>query len=443
MNRYQMVVNQIKNSLAVCECDGAFLEIPIDKIKGSVKEGDILQQNDEGDYIVIMTNARIAIKTGPPVEGDDFYGREAELKYAFENHISKGVSILLSAPRRVGKTSFSRKMLELAKDKGWKTLYLDVEGISTEKDFVSHFKKEIQSTKWWAQAGEKVVQIFKSINIEEVEFMGAKAKLDIAWRNDSYGKLRQLIEDAEEILIVIDELTIYLNHLLAQENGKEKVEFFLEWLRNFRQTTKEITKARWILCSSIGIENFASMHQLSKYFNDIHPFNIGPFSECEAEDFILRLDINRNVQFTKEHIQYILEKLAWYLPFFIQILVEKINFLVCVEGKSLSNDTIDEAYNRLIKEKHFNTWDERLTEYGELEDSARKILNSCTLPDGESRGGLLAKLSARKSDHSKTETVLAKLLAMLQNDGYLVENNGKYCFRSPLLRDFWYDRFIK
>jgi len=64
------------------------------------------------------------------------------------------------------------------------------------------------------------------------------------------------------------------------------------------------------------------------------------------------------------------------------------------------------------------------------------------LPHGESRENLLANLSTKENDIEKIETILAKLLAMLQNDGYLVEHNGNYIFRSPLLRDFWYNRFI-
>ena len=32
---------------------------------------------------------------------------------------------------------------------------------------------------------------------------------------------------------------------------------------------------------------------------------------------------------------------------------------------------------------------------------------------------------------------------MLQNDGYLMEERDLYHFRSPLLRDFWFNRFVK
>jgi len=386
--------------------------------------------------------SKIAIKTGPVVEGIDFYGRETELCYVWKNLLSKGISLLLSAPRRVGKTSFAKRLLKKAKENEWKTLYLDLEGKGTEGEFVKFFKEELQKEKWWENAKSKIGDTFSKLldSIKEIEVAGNKFTINNdSWRSNTYGIIKQLIENTDEILIVIDELTIYLNHLLAQENGKEKVEFFLEWLRSFRQTTK----VHWIFCSSVGIENFASMHQLSKHFNDVHRFPIGAFSEDEAKDFISRLDVDKKTKFNKDNIQYILDKLDWYLPFFIQILVEKINFLICVKGRLLSNETIDEAYNLLVTESHFNTWDERLKEYNEFENDARKILKLCTSPDGRSRGDLLANISAKKSDIEKTEVILSRLLDMLQNDGYLTEHNGKYIFRSPLLRDFWYGRFIK
>ena len=391
----------------------------------------------------MATAGKISIKTGPPVEGADFYGREKELQYAWEYHISKGGSLLLSAPRRVGKSSFSKRMLALAAKNGWKTLYLDLQGIGTESEFVKLFKTELPKEGWWENAkskvGDTILNVFDSI--EDLEIVGSKVSINSGvWRNDTYGKIKKLIEDSDDILIVIDELTIYLNHLLALENGKEKVEFFLEWLRSFRQTTK----ACWILCSSVGIENFASMHQLSKHLNDIHNYPISAFSEDEARDFISRLDVDKKVQFTDKDIQRILDKLVWYLPYFIQLLVEKINFLICVEGRQLSTDTIDEAYNRLATEDHFNTWDERLKEYYDFEDSARKVLKLCAeVPVGRSREDLLANLSVKKKNIEKIEAVLAQSLRMLMNDGYLIENNGKYAFRSPLLRDFWYNRFIR
>jgi hypothetical protein len=87
------------------------------------------------------------------------------------------------------------------------------------------------------------------------------------------------------------------------------------------------------------------MHHLSKHLKDLPSYHLEAFSEHEAKDFISRLDIDKNIQFTEGHIQHILNKLVWYQPYFIQLL--------------------------------------------------------------------------------------------------LIEHNGNYIFRSPLLRDYWYNRFVK
>ena len=130
---------------------------------------------------------KITIKAGPPVEGSDFYGREKELQYVWEYHISKGVSLLLSAPRRVGKTSFSKKVLKYAEEKGWKTLYLDLEGISTESELVKLFKEKLKSEKWWNKVENTILKIFDSIEEFKIAGSGISINSDI-WRNDTYGR---------------------------------------------------------------------------------------------------------------------------------------------------------------------------------------------------------------------------------------------------------------
>jgi len=52
-------------------------------------------------------------------------------------------------------------------------------------------------------------------------------------------------------------------------------------------------------------------------------------------------------------------------------------------------------------------------------------------------------MSKKKADIEKIEYSISKTLNMLKNDGYLAELNGKYIFRSPLLRDFWHARFVR
>ena len=288
--------------------------------------------------------SRIPLKLSRPVADDSFYGRDAELKYVWDYHISKGGSLLLSGPARVGKTSFARRLLALAEKNNWKTVYLNLAGIKTEKEFVKFLMEEIQGEKLGNQFCYIALKLLGSIKLKNGE-KEISIDTDI-WLSDAYGKIWKLIKKGEKMLIVIDELAAYLSHLLEQKNGPEKIEFFFEWLQKFR----EPEKGCWILCDSVEFENFVLKYQLDRLLAGFHTYNIEPFSEDKAKDFILHLDVDKNLKFTDEHIQYILNKLDCYLPGFIQIFVDRINFLVCVKGRQFSNDTIDEAQDCLIRE---------------------------------------------------------------------------------------------
>ena len=74
--------------------------------------------------------------TGPPVMGDDLYGRQQEIERLWAR-LDGGEHMLMLAPRRVGKTSL---MLELHRDPyaNWEVVYVDVKGGQGAADFVAH-----------------------------------------------------------------------------------------------------------------------------------------------------------------------------------------------------------------------------------------------------------------------------------------------------------------
>ena len=170
--------------------------------------------------------------TGSPVEGEDFFGREKELAFAW-NHIKKGNSIILSAPRRVGKSSFAKRILSIAKEANWNTLEIDLEEIKSEEGFVKLFVDKLENESWWKKtltiAGNKIDQILQSIK-PSLEFGEAKASFEWkAQKADIYEKLKSLLDHKEETLIMVDEVTVLLNSFIKTdaENGVTDVEFFL------------------------------------------------------------------------------------------------------------------------------------------------------------------------------------------------------------------------
>ena len=68
-------------------------------------------------------------KARSSVEGSDFFGRESEIAESWSD-LKEGNHILITAPRRVGKSSLVKKLIQEARDNGWKAAYIDVQEVT-------------------------------------------------------------------------------------------------------------------------------------------------------------------------------------------------------------------------------------------------------------------------------------------------------------------------
>ena len=385
----------------------------------------------------------ISNKIGPPVEGDDFFGREKEIQKA-NKLLDSSHSLLLSAPRRIGKSSLAKRLIEEKKNQGWKCVYIDLEETTTEDGFLNLVIEAFCKNGIWKQVAEgmskglaSVLESIEKISLGPVQFNFAK-KED---QEDLYKNLKELIRHDEDTFIVVDELTLFLTILNKGEDGVEKVAFILNWLRSLRQVSK--TKVRWLFCGSVGLRNFTSAMNLGYTVNDLTEFSLDELSRGEAAGLLLELCKSENIEMSDELVEYTLNKLYWNIPYFIQIIFSN---LAEDYADKITREDVDTAYRKLCSENYLSTWSERLVEYGEYELPARQILKLlATRPEGIEREGMLNNLMTGQ-DASKIEAVdytLSKVLAMLENDGYIMKKDALRMFRSPLLRDYWFDRFVQ
>jgi len=383
---------------------------------------------------------------GPPVQGADFFGRTTESNFAWKR-IENGNNLTLAAPRRVGKTSFALNLLHIAKDKGWNTVSINLEKISTEHQFIELFIDHLKELSWWDKVKDKGNKFLSYFTKIKPAISYGDVKVDLTWesqKQDIYKQLSGLLDHSENTLIFFDELTILLASIINNgEEGQKNVRAFLHWLRDIRITTG--SKIRWVYCSSVGIDNFTHKYGISDALNDIHYFTLKSFGKEESIKMLEILAHSNNLPLTKALSTAVVKKIDYCIPFFLQILFGKIHYLVEVEKTPLKTTIIDTAYALLIEENHFNTWVERINEqYTDDTTYAFRLLKHlCQAKEGAAREVLINLLVLFPPDPDRTEEICSSLLYRLQNDGYLMEEDGLYKFRSPLLRDFWFNRFVK
>ncbi len=382
-------------------------------------------------------------KIGPPVEGDDFFGREKEIRQA-NRLLDRNHSLLLSAPRRIGKSSLAKRLIEEKKAQGWKCVYIDLEETTTEEGFLRLVIEAFKKNGIWKQFAEgmskglaSVLDRIEKVSVGPVDFnIGKKEE-----QEDLYKNLKELIKHEEDTFIVVDELTLFLGILNKSDNGAEKVAFILNWLRSLRQVSK--TQVRWLFCGSVGLRNFTSAMNLGYTINDLTEFSLDELTREEAIGLLRGLCRSEDINMSEECINYTLDKLQWNIPYFIQVIFSK---LAEDYGGKITQENIDVAYDKLCSENYLSTWSERLAEYREYEVPARQILKSLsTQSSGMERDSMLDILMTDQdvSMREQIDYTLSKVLEMLENDGYIIKKNTTRAFRSPLLRDYWFSKFVQ
>jgi hypothetical protein len=323
-------------------------------------------------------------------------------------------------------------------------VYIDLEGIQSQEEFLNTLISKFDGTKIWSQAAEAAGGFINRL-FEGVKGIGP-VKLDFSRLEVSqnlYTSLSDAIDHTKNTLIVIDELPLFLNIIDKEDPSHNSVGFLLNWFRSLRQVSE--TKIRWIFCGSVGLHNFTGMRNLSMTINDMVSFDFDALSQDEAEGLILALSDSLDILITGKTVQYILDKIEWYIPYFIQLLFTTIKNYPDVKN-GITEQMIDSAFDHLAHTDELSTWYERLAEYDGFKEGAEMLLNALSISDnGLSRGELLDMYAQFVNEPvANVNTKFSLILGMIEHDGYIMRvSGGIRRFHSPLLKKWWYSKFVE
>lgn len=393
--------------------------------------------------------------TGSPVEHDDFFDRPRDLA-RLKRELENGANLLLTAPRRVGKTSLVLRLCELERKAGRAAVFLNVEGCHDELAFAEKLVDALSESGLHAEALSRVSLAFRKVRQAFSGMkVGAGIDLDMGEVEDpdhsTLGRalesiFRKIESSGTPVLIAIDEMPELLLAMGRQEHGTERVSRLLHWLRALRQTHRQ--HVRWIFLGSIGLDSFVDDRNLRKAINDLTPLSLEALNADEADRFLTVLGESNGLPLTPDQRAEIIQRVGWPLPHHLQIV-----FHALVDaGATQSNAVpVDAAFAQLLQPNNlsqFDTWRQRLDEqFGQSDAAAcRDILRDlCLHAQGRTRAQIVnALMSTRQTaDAAVIEELLARLLLVLQRDGYLLEREGAYAFRSFLLREYWHRREVR
>ena len=371
---------------------------------------------------------------GQTPRGTDFFPREAVINRIYRR-LDAGNHIFMSAPRRAGKTAIMRFMEDNPR-KGFAFIYISVEDVNDMEEYFEILSEEIVES----DAVSKLVKASKSAKsifsrfadrIKKVKVMNIElettAKEVPLFSEEFEGLMKNLDTSDFKIVLLIDEFPIALERIEKDIGVKEATEF-LHVNRTIRQRAKR--GIQFVYTGSIGLPNIARKLNATATINDLSVIEVPALNPLQAKVFATKLLKSYKVKIKVEVINYMLERLKWLMPFFIQLIVQMIIDEYELEQKPVTKKLVDLVIEKASNHRnniYFENYYSRLSKSLAKNEAelAKKILSDIAKKDE-------LPLSSFKGN----EEALA-LLDILEFDGYINSQNDTYTFNSPILQLWW------
>ena len=391
------------------------------------------------------------------VDGDRFFDRETELM-ALTERIRDGTHTLLTAQRRMGKTSLVRELLRRLNDEGdVATVFIDLEGANDAADAVAEIAIQAKSVqKAWVRIRSDFANRLRDVrdHVEEVGIADLRVKLRAgidagSWQRSGDQIFEALAANENPVVLAIDELPILVNRMLKGQDyrltpeRREAADQFLSWLRRNGQAHRG--KVCIVISGSIGLEPVLRQAGLSAQANIFSSFELQPWSQDISVRCLDALARTYGIEISMDLRREMCRRLRCCVPHHVQQFFDHLH-------EHLRRDARNEATTGDVEQVYER---DLLGVRGQIdlehyEGRLRMVLGPegyrtalTLLTEAAVNGGLLMDQAVQLyresslSSPAKDEISIDDVLYSLEHDGYLERHAGDYRFVSGLLEDWW------
>jgi len=345
-------------------------------------------------------------------------------------------SVILSAERRMGKTSVIKKMRsEATPDK--LPIYRDLEDVKSPLEFVEKVFQDVEAYLTRLNRTTKKTRAFLQ-QLEGAEFSGFKLPEIAAphWKELLTKTIADLVENQDRTVILFwDEVPYMLDNI-----GDAAAMELLDTLRSIRQMYPAV---RMVYTGSIGLHHVLGVLRKAGYtndpINDMYVQDVPPLSAKDATNLARKLLEGENI--ATPDIQgtavFIADELS-NIPFYIHHLIVKLK----LRGGSGNIPVIQEIIADCLEDP-LNPW--RMEHYRERLDSyyddkqrpyALNLLDILAAADGSLSFDELFS-GIKQESETQDKEMARKVLRLLEQDYYIYKQDSRFQFRYPLIQKYW------
>lgn len=395
------------------------------------------------------------LATGRWVTGDDFFGREADLRQ-LESQVRNRNPVLLTGQRRIGKTSIARELGRRMEAKGWTFLFADVEGATSPEEFVTEIAKAVyRLRRRWLRFDRSVLWPGRWAEGLSPKDFGVKFRARVTpgnWHRRGKMLFAECAKQQNPILFVIDELPIYLGHLI-DEGGDTAARHFLSWFRGAVQDLNAATNPPALIVSgSVGLEGLARRIGASDRINHLYSYRLSPWTREECVECFRLLAQSVGLPTDEGVAHAVYDKLGLGIPHQVQSFLARLHDYHVRTGiaSPVTTSDVDLVYRTGLLgppgQADLAHHEDRLRDA--LDDDCYTLAMEI-LAEASVVGSFTSRArQSLKQIYVDVEDIggqVAYTVETLVHDGYIRHaqdgGQGSYTFSSNLLKDLWRARF--
>lgn len=376
---------------------------------------------------------------GHPARGDEYFERPKVTDKLWEK-IEAGGSILLAAPRRVGKSSIMFYLMDNPAA-SYRPIYIDTESVNNENEFFKKLFNLVINTLSKINRYSKIAANFTKDLAARIESIGVDGisigDSRLNYFDEFITLVKKLDLKGDRFILMVDEFAETVQNIIKDEGEREAVHF-LQSSRTLRMMPEINKKIQFVFAGSIGLENIVETLNASATINDLYSYPIPPYTMEEAKGLVRKLLKDTGYIFEDDKMEYMFNKIQWLIPFYIQLIIDEIDKLDFEDQtRIIGEKEIDAAFSRAVEHRsYFSNWHTRLRrayeghEYTFTKELLNYISENDTATSADIRD-LAGKF--------EVETEYGNILNALKYDGYIDNQKDPkvYCFNSPLLKMWW------
>jgi hypothetical protein len=380
--------------------------------------------------------------TGSPARKAQFYKRP-KIRKNILKAIGANENLLISAPRRVGKSSILLDFID-APEENYYAVFADTEAITSSEDFFKIILQaildadKIEAFGFFSHGIKDKLKKWTG-RIAAITIRGVAVEITKEEKKTYYEEFNEFLTDikleGKKILLLIDEFPITVEKI-QEAHGIDEAVHFLSQNRALRQNPVFQEKIQFVYTGSIGLFTAVKRIKATDKINDLREIKIPALNKEEAIELLTSLMQEEcNQTASKEIAYHILEKLEWWIPFYFQLMVRELSDLIIRDA--ITTETVDKAFEKIIENGniYFEHFKDRLQKVFKSKESI-KFVDEFLLAVKQNADFDYNKAINLAEKHNARNEV-ENILEVLKHDGYIVEEHNHYKFYSPILKRWW------